>query len=473
MKMNMNNKYIRWGITAFLVIVASLCFYYLLFHGTNIKKAWDTINNILMPIVFGFTMAYLMTPVLNFLEYKVLIPFCNKIKWKESKKRSGILRGIGIFMTIFIFIATIYFLIAMMLSQIVPSISNIVSNYDVYTENFITWLNNFLSDYPELESTVINTIDTYSEEFSIWLNESIVAKSSELLKTVSLSVIGMLKILWNLIVGLVISIYILASKDKFAGQAKKMTFAFFEKNQANVIINNFRFTHRTFIGFISGKVLDSIIIGLLCYIGTTLMNTPYAALVSLIVGVTNVIPFFGPYLGAIPCVVLIFVVDPLHFLNCVYFAIFILVLQQFDGNFLGPLILGDTTGLASFWVIFSITFFGGIFGVLGMVVGVPIFAVLYAAIKSVIYHKLNEKNFPLDTSIYIKVAAITDDGIYEYLPDYKMSDEEKDKAKFGRRFVYDFNDFGEITSEEKINLNPTELKEHQKIDKNVVAKKNR
>lgn len=448
MKFRINNKYFRWGLTAFLVISASICFYYLLFHGTKIKQGLDTISGILMPIVFGFAMSYLMTPVLNMIEYRILIPVFNKCKIKESQKRGSIIRALGIVLTLFLFIAITYGLISMMLSQIVPSITNIVSNFDGYIANFTKWLNKLLSDYPEIESTVLKTVNKYSVELETWLNESVLSKSSALLKTVSLSVIGVLKILWNTLVGLMISVYVLASKEKFAGQAKKLTYAVFDRGFANIIINNFRFTHKTFIGFISGKVLDSIIIGLLCFIGTSLLQTPYAALVSLIVGVTNVIPFFGPYLGAIPCTILIFVVDPLHVLNCVYFVLFILVLQQFDGNFLGPMILGDSTGLASFWVIFSITLFGGLFGVMGMIVGVPIFAVFYAAVRSFVNNSLRKKGIPQETNAYINVGAITDDGFCEYVPEYKLKKGEKEKDGFGKDFLCSLYDLDTMTAKE-------------------------
>lgn len=435
MKFKNNNKYFRWGLTAFLVIAAAICFYYMLFHGTNIKKAFDTITNILMPVVFGFSISYLMNPVLNFIEYRIMIPVCIKFKIKDSQKRRKIIRAFGIFFTIFLFIAVIYGLISMMLSQIVPSVSNIISNFDGYINNFIQWLNKLLSDYPEIEETALKTVQKYSVELETWLNESVLSKSSALLKTVSLSVIGVLRILWNTIVGLMISVYVLASKEKFAAQTKKLTYAIFEKSFANIIINNFRFTHKTFIGFISGKILDSIIIGILCFIGTSILQTPYAALVSLVVGVTNVIPFFGPYLGAIPCTILIFVVDPVHILNCVYFALFILILQQFDGNVLGPMILGDSTGLTGFWVIFSITLFGGLFGVIGMIVGVPIFAVFYAAISSFVNNSLRKKKIPQETSAFMNVGAITDNGYYEYIPYSKRDKNKKNKTNFGSQFI--------------------------------------
>ncbi len=437
MKFKLNNKYFRWGLTAFLVIAASICFYYLLFHGTDIKNGFNSIFRLLTPIIFGFVMAYLMTPILNYIEYRILIPLCNKWKIKDTTKRSKIIRGISILLTVFLFFAIIYGLIAMLLSQIVPSIANIISNFDGYVSNFIKWLNKLLSDdYPEVGAQITKMIDTYSEELEVWLNDTVLTKSSELIRTVSLSVINVLKLLWNFLIGLMISLYVLAGKEKFAGQAKKLTYAIFDNDVANIIINNFRFTHKTFIGFLSGKILDSIIIGILCFIGTSILHTPYAALVSVIVGVTNVIPVFGPYLGAVPSTVLIFVVDPTHPLNCVYFVIFILILQQFDGNFLGPKILGESTGLTGFWVIFSITLFGGLFGVMGMVIGVPTFAVFYAAVKSFVNTLLSKKNIPQETNVYINVAAVEENTLYEYVPDYKLKKGERGKNAFGKEFLF-------------------------------------
>lgn len=424
-------------MTAFLVIVGSLIFYYFLFHGTKIELAFKTGINVLMPLVFGMGMAYLMTPVLNFTEYRIFIPVLNKCKIKDSTKRRHFIRAISIIITVLLFFTIIYSIIAMLVSQIVPSISNIVANFDTYINNFIKWLNKLLSDdYPELGSNLVKMVNDYSADFENFLNENVLSKTSAFIKTISLSVINVLKLLWNVLLGLMISVYLLASKERFSGQAKKLTYALFKTDTANIIINNFRFTHKTFIGYLSGKILDSILIGLLCFAGTSVLQTPYAILVSVVVGVTNVIPVFGPYLGAIPSIILIFVVDPMHPLNCLYFAIFILVLQQFDGNVLGPKILGDSTGLAGFWVIFSITLFGGIFGVMGMVVGVPVFAVIYAAIRSFINTLLIKKNIPCDTASYIDVAAIKDNKIYKYVPEYRINKEKRPQAYFGKEFLY-------------------------------------
>jgi len=419
-RFKLNNKYVMWGITAFLVIAAGMIFWYIMFMGNNIKENLMNFFDIIMPILFGLVLAYLLTPILNFIEYQILIPLADKIGVKATKKRKSMIRTIGIIITAFLVFLLIYSLIAMMLSQIVPSIVNIVSNFDTYINNMTKWLAKLLNNNPELSSNLTYMIDRYSDELEQWLNTSVLARTSGIIKSVSLSVLSGLKVFWNFIIGFVISIYVLASKEKFAGQAKKIVYSIFSKPVANNIISDLRFTHKTFIGFISGKVVDSIIIGLLCFIGTSILRTPYAALVSTVIGVTNIIPFFGPFIGAVPSAILVFVVDPAHPLNCVYFVLFILLLQQFDGNILGPKILGSSTGLAGFWIIFSITLFGGLFGVIGMIVGVPIFAVFYSAIKSLVNAALARKNMPQDTSEYMDVGYIDDQGFHEYVPEYKL-----------------------------------------------------
>lgn len=451
MKFNKNNKYFQWGLATFLIIIASFCLYYLMFHGYKLKESIHGLIGILMPVLFGIIIAYILTPVLNFIEYHILIPFLNKLNWKDSSRRKNFIRGMGILTSVFLLIFIVYTLISMLLSQIVPSLLNLVKNFDHYVNNFVNWLNKMLAEYPNVGDYIIKTVDNYSDELEKWMNDLLFNKTSNLIKTISVSTINILKVLWNVIIGFIISIYLLASKEKFAAQAKKITYALFSQNTANIIINNFRFTNRTFTGFLSGKILDSIIIGMFCFIGTSLMKTPYAALISVIIGVTNIIPFFGPYLGAIPSIILVFIVDPSHPLNSVYFAIFIILLQQFDGNILGPKILGESTGLTGFWVIFAITFFGGLFGIFGMIIGVPIFAVIYAAIKSFINAKLLKKNMSRCTDDYMDVGAIDENGYHIYIPDYKLKKEEKDQSVYGKNFYSSFREMQEqlILYEEK------------------------
>lgn len=426
MKFKLNNKYVRWGVTAFLVIVAGITFYYFVFHSSNIRSGVKMITDILMPVVVGMAIAYLLTPVLNFIESKLLYPLCNKLRIKQSKKKNSIIRGLGILITAFLFVALIYVLLYMLISQIVPSVQNIVSNFDAYTSNFTKWLNQTMNDNPEVQAYLVRTFDKYSNELESWITD-ILPNTGQLIKTVSLSILGVVGVLWDFVIGFIISIYVLASKEKFAAQAKKVSYALFEKDTANTVIRNFRFTNKTFIGFLGGKIVDSIIIGILCFIGTSILKTPYAALVSVIVGVTNIIPFFGPFLGAVPSALLIFVVDPLHPLNCLYFVIFIIVLQQVDGNIIGPKILGSSTGLAGFWVIFAITLFGGLFGVFGMIIGVPIFAVIYAGIRSGLNILLSKKEMPTELEKYRDLDYVDEEGMHD------MPEEQPGEKKASRR----------------------------------------
>jgi predicted PurR-regulated permease PerM len=216
-------------------------------------------------------------------------------------------------------------------------------------------------------------------------------------------VFGVVKVLLNIFVGIIISIYLLAGKEKFIGQTKKLIYTLFDARRGNVIIATARKSNDIFGGFIGGKIVDSLIIGLLCYIGTTILNMPYAVLVSVVVGITNVIPFFGPYIGAIPSFVIIALANPI---KGVYFLIFIIILQQLDGNVIGPKILGDSTGLSPFWVVFAILVAGGIFGFVGMLLGVPTFAVIYYIIQELISARLAKKKLPQDTDSYIKAQEL-------------------------------------------------------------------
>ena len=363
-----------------------------------------------------------------------------------------------------------------MLSQIVPSITNIIKNFDHYVENGQNWVNGVLEGNPEMRDNALNVYNKYSEDIEKFLNETVLQKTSQFIMTISLSVINVLKVLWDFIIGFIISIYVLASKERFAGQAKKIIYAIFERDTANIVINDFKFTHKTFIGFIGGKAVDSIIIGLLCFIGTTLMGTPYASLISLVIGVTNIIPFFGPFVGGIPCSFLVFIVDPTKPLQCVYFMLFVLALQQFDGNILGPKILGSSTGLAGFWVIFAITVFGGMWGVFGMIVGVPIFAVLFAAIRSLVNASLYKKKLPTDSRKYINACMVSNEGIEsveDELADPKLIMHNPEVSTwYGDKFVCNTEEHQELIQEHiRLAKEKAEKKQNENKDSNVKSSK--
>lgn len=409
MKFDIDKKHISFGITSFIVIAASICFYYLIFHGDRFSAKLNALTIIASPILYGIVLAYLLTPIVNYLENKLLIPLFTKSSEMTSKRKKFI-RVLSLIMTILFVILLIYGFFSILIPNLIISIKNISSQFPTYVQNLTSLIEKYLEDNPNIEKIVMQVIDTYSEDINNYLNNSIVPQMESVLKTVSLSLISVLKGLWNLIIGLIISIYVLFSKETFAGQFKKIMYALFSKKHANNLIRDLRFTSDTFIGFLSGKILDSLIIGILCFAGTSRLNMPYAMLISVIVGVTNIIPFFGPYVGAIPSAVLVLMVDPV---KCLYFIIFILILQQLDGNFIGPKILGQSTGLTGFWVIFSITIFGGLFGVIGMIIGVPFFAVVYAMIRRIIEHLLIKRGLPVSTKNYINLDYIDDDSFIE------------------------------------------------------------
>lgn len=427
MKFKFDKKYLYWGLTGFLALAGAILFYYILFHRSNFMGGIDKFITIAMPIIDGFVLAYLFTPILNMLEKKLIKPLCKKAGIAMTPKVKSRIRAGSILATLAVVLLVVYELFALIIPEVVRSIQSIIFQFPIYVNNLSEWALLLLKDNPELEATVDALIDQYSAKAMEFVNTNLLPHINEVLKTVSLSVIGVFKALWNLIIGFIISIYLLGSKEKFAGQAKKIVYAVFDRKAGNELVANFRFIHSTFIGFIGGKIIDSIIIGIICFVCTSIIGTPYSILVSVIIGVTNVIPFFGPWIGGIPSALLVLMVDPRQAL---YFGILIIFIQQFDGNILGPKILGDSTGLSSFWVIFSITIFGGFFGVLGMIVGVPIFAVFYAGVKSLVNRHLQKRNLPTDLGPYMTVGQIEESMAFtEYVPPVKKKGSSRQVPK--------------------------------------------
>ena len=402
MKFHLDKKHISLGITSFLVVAASLLFYYLLFRGEVFASKINQFITIASPIIYGIIVAYLLTPLVNSTETKILIPLFTAKSPMNNQKHKW-MRAISVTFTLIFMFFIFYIFFSILIPNIVTSIKSISMQFPTYVTNLTYWINKFLENNPDIEKLVIQIVDMYSEEFNSFLNNNIIPQLESILKTVSLSLINVLKVLWDFIIGVIIAIYVLFSKEVFSSQSKKVTYALFKTETANHIINDIRFVSDTFIGFISGKILDSAIIGLICFAGTTILDIPYALLVSVIVGVTNIIPFFGPFLGAIPSSILIFMVDPI---KCIYFILFILFLQQLDGNIIGPKILGESTGLSSFWVIFSITIFGGLLGIPGMIIGVPFFAVLYAGVRHLVEKSLKNKGLPTESIRYQNLEKI-------------------------------------------------------------------
>lgn len=417
MKLKPDKKQITWGVTLFVTAVAILFVYYIMFHGSRIGDGFKSLFHMLSCIIWGIVIALIMSPLLNFFENKWLKKrYLRKgidVAKPENARQWRAMRRFSIFLTEVILIAILTVLILIIVPSMVDSLSNIATNFNVYMKNagksVETLFESSQNPNRELENTIVSFFNDYSGKISSYITDTVLPNLNNVLKTVSSSVYRMVISIFNFIVGIIVSVYLLYSKEKLAGQFKKISYALFKESAANHIIGAFRFIDQTFVGFISGKILDSIIIGIMCFAGTKIMGTPYATLVSVVVGITNIIPFFGPYIGAIFGLILIVLIDPWQAL---YFLVFIVILQQFDGNILGPKILGESTGISSFWVIFSIMLFGGLFGVPGWIIGVPTFAVFYAWARSMTEKGLRKKDLPVQTAAYINTAYIEDGRLH-------------------------------------------------------------
>ena len=387
-RFDLQPHYIEWGLTALGVIVACVLVVFVLFRMTMIWGIIKKFFSILSPFIYGFVMAYLLMPVFNMLYRNLQPPMSRKFK-----NGTRLAKGLCSALTLAFGLAVVGVLLWMVLPQLVTSITSLVDSMDLYMNEISGWVASLLHNNPEIEHSFMRLYDQFSAQIMNWAQNDLLPQLGNMMS----GVVTTVNVLMNLLIGVIIALYILNSKDTFCAQAKKMTYSLFTVEKANAIMARVAHIHRVFGGFITGKLIDSLIIGILCFIGMWILKMPYVVLVSVIVGVTNVIPYFGPFIGAIPSIIIILTESPLQAL---IFAIFVLLLQQFDGNILGPMILGDTTGLSAFWVIFAILIFGKFLGFAGMFIGVPVFAVVYSVIKKFIAIKLQKKGLPSETAAY-------------------------------------------------------------------------
>ena len=393
--------YLAIGLTALLVIVVSISVFFFMYRYDAVSSFVGNILSILQPVIIGLVLAYLMTPIVNF-EERFLVPIFEN-KMKNKKKAGKLVRGLSVMGALVFVLVIIAVLLQMVVPELYSSINGLITSLPRQVNEFMDWLNDYISSESEISGYLEMALKSGTEYFENWAKTDLLPQSKTIMTGLTSGVISVGRMLLNIVVGIIISIYVLLSKETFIGQSKKVIYALFPAKAANAIINTVHKSNEIFGGFISGKILDSFIIGILCFICISLLGMPYTVLVSVIVGVTNVIPFFGPYLGAIPSTILILLADPMQGL---YFVIFILVLQQIDGNIIGPKILGDSTGLSPFWVVFAILVGGGLFGILGMIIGVPTFAVIYYIIRNVIDFILQKKKLPKGSKNYIPAERL-------------------------------------------------------------------
>ncbi|MGP1569771.1 MAG: AI-2E family transporter [Eubacteriales bacterium] len=398
MKINYENPQFKWGITAFAVLAAAILFFFVVFKFPQISVGFGKFVKILMPIIYGLIFAYLLCPIYNFFIKHIFKSISRVVAYENALRTS---RALSTLITMTLAVMVIGGLFSLVLPQLIESLISLVKTAPQSATTLIKWVNSKLSSNSQLNSALNILLGDYTARFNKWLQDVALPWLLAFAPDLSNRVVYMLLAIKDVAIGIIICIYALNIKDAFKAQTKKLAFSLLKKREAAILIKEMAFINKTFSAFISGKIIDSFIIGVICFIVMSIFHLPYVLLISVIIGVTNIIPFFGPFIGAIPSTIIMLTVDPI---KALYFVIFILILQQIDGNIIGPKILGDSTGLPSFWVMFAILVGGGMFGFVGMIVGIPIFAVIYVYVTRYVNHKLKSKGLPIETNIYKEIS---------------------------------------------------------------------
>lgn len=375
-----------------LITVGAVCMLFL--HLSDLIQGIRGIVGALRSILLGLIMAYLLYPLTRFTEHFLLY---HKVKKSAARALSTAFSTVVLLLLIVLFI---YFVIP----QMVENIPALVQDLPRMVRNTFNQLSSFLAAHGQSTDLISKLSTKFTDTFTDWINQDLLSDLMGLLGRM----MDMAKALLNFVIGIIVMVYVLMSRDQFVGQGKKFLFALCRKQSTcDTVLKHLRVINRIFSGFVSGKLLDSLIIGILCGICLTILHIPYPMLISIIVGITNIIPVFGPFFGAIPSALLLLLTDPS---KCLVFVIFIIILQQVDGNIIGPKILGDSTGLSAFWVLFSLLLFNHLMGFWGMLLGVPLFASFYYLLQEFIHSILRKKDLPEDTEMYIHAMGRNEDG---------------------------------------------------------------
>lgn len=390
------NRYWKVGVTVFLTAAAILLFYDILFGQRDAVVLIFRLLKALKPIAYGAMIAYLLAPIVNFFD-RLISPGKMAAAKSDGRFRAAGVRAVSLVLTWIVITAFAYLLLSFLVPQVYKSVLRLIGNMETYYNTINNWIAGLLEQNPSLETWVREQLNAYYEDLSSLITDQVLPQAQQLMSAVGGGVVSALGFLKNLLVGAIVSIYLLASKERCAAHCRKLVCGLFRPTQATWIFRAVGTADRIFSGFVRGKLLDSLIIGIICFIFSSIFDFPYAPLVSVIVGATNIIPFFGPFLGAIPSLFLISLDSPI---KALYFLIFILALQQVDGNIIGPKILGDRTGLSSLWVIIAILVGGSFFGIPGMFFAVPVLACFNTFVDFFINYRLKKQGMPVSVSAY-------------------------------------------------------------------------
>lgn len=372
-------RYQHLIIPGFLILAMAISFFFFLYRFDLLCDKISRLGSSLFPFVLGGVMAYMLRMPCNFFEALLKRHLPGKLR-----RQAG---AFAILLSLLTAGFILYLLIGMVVPQMVSSISSIVALTPTAVSRASEWLQESLADNSVMENYIQTVITAVNDRFQAWARSDLLPMLLSVVDGFAGTVTTVVGFLVNMVIGIVVCIYILGSRKQFARHSKAVLYSILKPRWADYILDEIRYADRMFVGFFSGKILDSAIIGIICYIFSLLLGFPNAMLVSVIVGVTNIIPYFGPYIGAIPSALLILIVDPM---KCVWFLVFIIPLQQFDGNILGPRLLANSTGLSGCWVLFSVTVFSGLFGFVGILIGVPVFAVIYDLIRKLVVRGLRK-----------------------------------------------------------------------------------
>lgn len=385
MKLNLNSDITRKTISNIIVVTVGIILYFIMKNMMIIFEGISEIVRILMPFAYGFAIAYILDIPMKFCERTILRSLDKKGKYKLK-------RSLAITITYILAAITIAVVIAILIPELARSIGTLVENIPYYIKSLEEYITEVVVKL-NLDTNMVNTVLEDFNNISTYIASIGGALVGGLLQFSA----GITQSVLNLFISTIISIYLLTSKERFFAQIKKVLYAILPNKPVNYLIELSEHSNQTFRGFLGGKLLDSFIIAIICFVCMNIFNMPYTLLVSFIIGITNIVPVFGPFIGAIPSVIIIFIASPI---KALWFILFVFLLQQFDGNILGPKILGNSTGLSAFWVIFAILLGNGLFGFIGMIIGVPTFAVIYSIVRGLIDLSLDKKGLSTQTEDY-------------------------------------------------------------------------
>ena len=387
-------RYLYLMLSGFGAISLSILLFFVLYRLRGIGQLLQTVTGILLPFIYGGVVAYLARPMCNTYE-----KFLMRHLPERLRRFSPSAAVVGSLVTLLLIV---YALGAMIFPQVYDSVVTLGKTIPSRLESFVLWAETTFgeSEYMDALFDFFNTsYEKIYMQVDAWIRNDLFPQITTLVSSVSSSVFAVLRSLYNLIIGLIVAVYVLSSRKRFARQSTLIVRSVLSEKWANAVLEEVTLMDRMFGGFIDAKILDSLIIGILCYLGCWVLRIPNTLLISVFVGITNIIPFFGPLIGAVPSTLLILIESPI---KAVWFVIFVVVLQQLDGNVIGPRIMGNKICISGFWVMFAIIFFGGVWGIVGMVIGVPLFAVIYDLVRKLVKYGLRKKG---KSELWDKYAA--------------------------------------------------------------------